>query len=214
MKTVTKAKNLLQNPKDLTANISLAPCVFIVMWMTSLLVCGQWSFSSAVLWIKVEQRLTVAGIFIFYKPVRPITSKPHFHNSQLYWKSQQKKNNIEWIVWLSMGSPDAKMRSLWLYWIMFLQPHCVAPVILFQFCEKRELSTSYFLHIFVISLELYFKISCTKNGLYPLLACTQYRGLVTVATFIAGRQTINLNEQSRLFSRTYKIYIYSIHMLG
>lgn len=46
---MTKAKNLLQNPKDLTANISLAPCVFIVMWMTSLLVCGQWCFSSAVL---------------------------------------------------------------------------------------------------------------------------------------------------------------------
>lgn len=124
-----------------------------------------------------------------------------------------RKANIERIVRLSMGSSGAKIRSLWLHRGMSLQPHCCAPIILFHFREKRELSTSYFLHTFIISPELFFKISSTREGFYPL-ARTQHRTLATVGTFIAGRQTINLNEQSRLFSRTYKTYIYSIHMLG
>lgn len=97
-----------------------------------------------------------------------------------------RKANIEWIVRLSMGSSGAKIRSLCLHRGMSLQPHCGAAVILFRFCGKRELSTCYFLHTFVISLELYFKIPSTKEGIYPLLACTQHRALATVGTFIAS----------------------------
>lgn len=125
-----------------------------------------------------------------------------------------RKAKIERIVRGSMGCSGTKIRSLWLQRGMSLQPCCGAPIILFQFCEKRELFTSHYLHTFIISPELYFKIVSTKKGLYPLLPCTQHRMLATVGTFIAVRQTINLNEQSRLFSRTYKTYIYSIHTLG
>lgn len=122
--------------------------------------------------------------------------------------------NVDWIVKLSMGSSGAKIRSVWLHGGMSLQPRCGVSVILFQVCEKRELSTSFFLHTFIISLELYSKVSSTKEGLSSFLASTQCRTPPTAGTFIAGHQTINLNEQSRLFSHTYKTYIYSIHMLG
>lgn len=56
------------------------------------LVAGIWSMELffVSLWIKVEYYITVDGIFIFYEPVKPITSKTRRNNSHLYWKPQQK----------------------------------------------------------------------------------------------------------------------------
>lgn len=113
-------------------------------------VAGIWSMELFFCWSlnQGQQHVTIDGIVIFYKLVRPFTSKTYCHNSQLYWKSLQKKNNIEWIVRLIMGSSGTKIQSLWLYRETFLQSHCIAPVTLFQFCEKRELFTSFFFFFF------------------------------------------------------------------
>lgn len=67
-------------------------CIMYILWNMDGLVAGIWSMELffVSLWIKVECYITVDRIFIFYEPVKPITSKTRLNKSHLYWKPQQK----------------------------------------------------------------------------------------------------------------------------